>query len=283
MTTRELAGKTIGIAGLGDMGYPMARRMADAGFNVLGHDVRPAADFPLLGERFVADPSAFAERTDILFSVVRDVAQTEALLFGRQAVVRHPQAPEMLVICSTLSPRFVSGLQERLPEGMKLVDAPMSGGPYSAEAGSLTFMLGGAETDVTFLMPLLQVTGGVFHHLGPVAAGMSCKVLNNFVCAASVAAVRRVGLLAPEFGLDPEKLREVMASSSGASWFGNNYDRIKFAREGYDPANTMGIIRKDVGAYLDAVSGGDETLLEDFEQAVARALETLPPDTSGDC
>lgn len=282
MTTRELAGKRIGVAGLGDMGYPMARRMTEAGFDVLGHDVRPASDFPLLGERFVADPAEFAGAVDILFSVVRDISQTESVLFSEQAMVTHPEAPELLVICSTVSPRFVSGLQERLPERMRLVDAPMSGGPYSAEAGSLTFMLGGAEADILTLMPLLQAMGETFHHLGPVAAGMSCKVLNNFVCAASVAAVRRVGLLAPGMGLDPGKLREVMASSSGSSWFGDNYDRIKFAREGYDPGNTMGIIRKDVGAYLDAVSGGDESLLEDFEQAVARALETLPPDNAGD-
>ena len=281
MATRKLTEKTIGVAGLGDMGYPMARRMAEAGFRGLGHDVRPASDFPLLGERFVADPSEFAGAVDILFSVVRDISQTEALLFGAQAMANHPQAPELLVICSTVSPRFVSGLQERLPEQMKLVDAPMSGGPYSAEAGSLTFMLGGTEADISALMPLLQTMGETFHHLGPVAAGMSCKGLNNFVCAASVAAVRRVGLLAPEFGLDPDKLREVMSSSSGSSWFGDNYDRIKFAREGYDPGNTMGIIRKDVGAYLDAVSGGNEALLEDFEQAVARAMEMLPPDSTG--
>jgi 3-hydroxyisobutyrate dehydrogenase-like beta-hydroxyacid dehydrogenase len=282
MTTRKPEKCCIGLAGLGDMGYPMARRLMEAGYDVIGHDVRPAEDFPLLGKRFVADAGDFAERADIVFSVVRDAAQTDDLLFGRQGIATRKGGPDLLVVCSTLSPRYVLALKDRLPGRIELVDAPMSGGPYSAEEGILTFMLGGDGDTVFALDPLFRVMGQTIHHLGATGSGMTCKVLNNFVCAASVVAVRRAGLLAPELGLDPAKLREVMSSSSGASWFGNNFDRIKFAREGYDPANTMGIIRKDVGAFLDAVSGGDESLLQDFELAVARGIETLPPEPEDD-
>lgn len=282
MPDRELGDCRIGVAGLGDMGLPMARNMRAAGFDVIGHDVRPAGDFASFGDAYIADPSAFAAASDILFSVVRDAAQTDALLFGDQAVLLGENKPAILVVCSTLSPRYIHALKDRLPAGIELVDAPMSGAPYSAEQAILTFMIGGRSEIVAFLDPLFRTMGRTVHHLGETGAGMTAKVLNNFVCAAAVVAVRRVGLLAPEMGLDPAKLREVMSASSGGSWFGNNFDRIKFAREGYDPANTMGIIRKDVAAYLDAVSGGDEDLLQDFEKAVAIGMETLPPEPGDD-
>lgn len=260
------------------MGLPMARNMLNRGFDVIGHDIRPASEFPVLGERYVADAASFAGTCDILMTVVRDAAQTDALLFGEQALLLGDRKPEILVVCSTLSPRYVHTLKDRLPAGIELVDAPMSGAPYSAELAILTFMIGGAAETVGFLDPLFRAMGTTLHHLGDTGAGMTAKVLNNFVCAAAVVAVRRVGLLAPEMGLDPARLREVMSASSGGSWFGNNFDRIKFAREGYDPANTMGIIRKDVAAYLDAVSGGDAALLQEFEKAVAHGMETLPPE-----
>lgn len=282
MPNRELGDCRVGVAGLGDMGLPMARNMRAAGFDVIGHDIRPATDFTTLGDAYIADPAAFAAACDILFTVVRDAAQTDTLLFGDQAILLGEKKPAILVVCSTLSPRYVHALKTRLPAGIELVDAPMSGAPYSAEQAILTFMIGGHAETVAFLDPLFRAMGQTVHHLGETGAGMTTKVLNNFVCAAAVVAVRRVGLLAPEMGLDPAKLREVMSASSGGSWFGNNFDRIKFAREGYDPANTMGIIRKDVAAYLDAVSGGDEDLLQAFEKAVAIGMETLPPEPGED-
>ena len=101
----------VGIAGCGTMGLPMAQRLADAGYEVWGHDVRPTAEFGEFSSRMVADSDEFSRRCNIVISVVRDAAQTHALLFGdSQGIARQLQTSDILVISSTLSPRFVRQL-----------------------------------------------------------------------------------------------------------------------------------------------------------------------------
>ena len=166
----------VGIAGCGAMGLPMAQRLADAGYEVWGHDVRPAAEFGEFASRMVTDAAGFSERCNIVISVVRDAAQTRALLFGElQGIARGLQAPDVLVISSTLSPRFVRHLCEELPEGLALVDAPMSGAPYRAKSGALSFMLGGANDVLERLTPLFKAMGEDIFRMGPVSMGMTAK------------------------------------------------------------------------------------------------------------
>lgn len=118
-----------------------------------------------------------------------------------------------------------------------------------------------------------EVWGGTIHHLGPAGAGMTCKVLNDFAAATSVLAVRRVLGAARELGVDGDRLRAVMRTSSGGTWYGDNLERIAWAREGYHPANTIGILEKDVAAYLDAADGLEGA----FEAAVVDGLRALEP------
>ena len=265
----------IGVAGCGQMGLPMARALMAAGFETWGFDLRPATEFGDFAGRMVLDPADFAGRCETVITVVRDVAQTEALLFGAQGLLRRGGRIGTVVISSTLSPRWLAGLPARLPEGVTAVDAPMSGAPVAAAAASLSFMLGGEAGTLDRLAPLFDAMGRVSHRMGPFGAGMKAKVLNNFVAASSVVAVRQVRRWAEDMGLDRAALMALMEDSSGQTWFGSGFERIVFAREGYDPANTMGIIAKDVRACLDAV-GADEA--EGFQAALLGALEGLEPE-----
>ena len=264
----------VGVAGCGQMGLPMARALADAGFEVWGHDVRPAADFGDFAPRML-DADAFAARCAVVLSVVRDVAQTEALLFGPQALLRAGGAVQTLLICSTVSPRWLATLPGRAREGVRLVDAPMSGAPVAAQERRLSFMLGGDDADLDRLVPLFDAMGRVSHRMGPFGAGMTAKVLNNFVAASSVVAVRQALGWADALGVDRARLLALMHDSSGQTWFGSQFDRIVFAREGYDPANTIGIIAKDVRACLDAVQADPAA---GYQAALLAALEALEPD-----
>lgn len=271
--------ETIGVAGCGAMGLPMAKRLALAGFEVFGLDIRPVSEFGDFAPRMIADPAAFAIRCTTVISVVRDEQQTNDLLFEAQAIFTRERRPKRLVICSTVSPRAVHAVAARLPKNTFLVDAPMSGAPYRAEAGTLTFMVGGAEDAVAALMPTFRAMGTTVHHLGPLGAGMTCKVVNNFVAASSVVAVRRAFAAARALGVDPARLLEVMRTSSGATWYGDNFDQIVWAREGYDPMNTIGILEKDVTSFLDALTGGGTVTPDAFVAAVLaglRAAEPLP-------
>jgi 3-hydroxyisobutyrate dehydrogenase len=253
----------------------MARALASAGFDVLGFDVRPSTDFGDFAPRMVADPAEFAARCETVITVVRDVPQTESLLFGEQGLLRREGGITTLVVSSTLSPRWLADLPARVPSAVALVDAPMSGAPVAAEEARLSFMLGGDPAVLDRLAPLFDAMGRVSHRMGPFGAGMTAKVLNNFVAASSVVAVRRARAWAEGLGVDREALMRLMHDSSGQTWFGSGFDRIAFAREGYDPANTIGIIAKDVRACLDAVGADEEA---GFQAALLAALGDLSPE-----
>ena len=242
----------ITLAGCGSMGLPMARRLLSAGFNLSGFDIRPKEEFGGFAASMHMNRCEIMD-SEVLISVVRDERETLALCFDEQAIYNRERYPRLLVICSTLSPRFVDKLVARLPPDVDLVDAPMSGAPFSAEQGNLTFMLGGQVVWVDLLMPLFNAMGNRVFHAGAAGAGMTLKVLNNYVAASSVVAVRRVLDMAQALAVDTGMLREVMAMSSGGTWFGTNFDAIDWAREGYGESNTIGILEKDVLAALDAV------------------------------
>ena len=259
------------------MGLPMARSLLAAGFEVYGFDVRPVEEFGDFAGRMIADPAAFAARCPTVISVVRDISQTLDLCFEKQALFAGAARPRRLVISSTVSPRFLGELAARLPEGTELIDAPMSGAPVAAREARLTFMVGGAEPVVGELMPLFQAMGREVHHLGGLGAGMTVKVVNNFVAASSVVAVRHAIAAAQALGVAPEVLTGVMAQSSGATWFGDNLAAIDWAAEGYAPENTIGILEKDVTSFMDALADLPELEGGELEETVIRNLRKLSP------
>jgi 3-hydroxyisobutyrate dehydrogenase len=269
--------EAIGVAGCGAMGLPMAKRLVRAGFEVFGLDVRPVSEFGDFAPRMIVDAAAFAACCQTVISVVRDEKQTNDLLFEAQAIFARERRPRRLVISSTVSPRAVHAVAARLPAGTILIDAPMSGAPYRADAGTLTFMVDGADDAVAALMPAFRAMGTTIHHLGPLGAGMTCKVVNNFVAASSVVAVRRALAAARALGFDPARLLEVMRTSSGATWYGDNFDKIAWAREGYDPSNTIGILEKDVTSFLDALAGNETDAPDAFASAVLAGLRRVEP------
>lgn len=273
----RLSDQVIGVAGCGAMGLPMAENLLRAGFDVWGYDIHPVPTSDDMKNRMLGDPKAFAAKSDIVISVVRDITETNALLFTDQAILTGPDHPETLILSSTLSPRFIREVAERVPDDITVIDAPMSGAPYRARDASLTFMVGGDADDVQVLMPAFEAMGTEVHHLGHVGAGAACKVANNLCAAAGVVAVRRALKAAAGYGIDAAKLLDVMRTSSGATWYGDNLQKIDWAAEGYDPANTMGILEKDVNSFIDALEGLDDMAASPFEDAVVDAIRRMEP------
>ncbi|MDF1731574.1 MAG: NAD(P)-dependent oxidoreductase [Minwuia sp.] len=247
----------IGVVGCGAMGQPMAEALLRAGFAAIGHDVRPLKDFGDFASHMSGAIGDLGRRAETVISVVRDSQQTRDVIDGLGLHLPSGQGHcvRTFIISSTLSPRFVTSLRDVVHPEIALIDAPMSGAPFRARQGTLTFMLGGSEGEITPLMPMFRTMGEEVHHLGPYGAGMAAKVLNNFVAANSVTAVRTVLAQAESLGLAPARLLSVMRSSSGGTWFGSNLEQIDWSAETHDPGNTIGILEKDVRAYLDGVSG----------------------------
>jgi len=259
------------------MGLPMAQALQDAGYEVWGLDVRPADEFGAFQSRMLEDPAQFARRVQVVISVVRDVAQSLELCFDRQALFTRAQYPGTLIVSSTLSPRFMPELRSRLPADVTLIDAPMSGAPHAARLRKLSFMLGGPDDALDRLTPLFEVMGQHVFRLGPLGAGMTAKVLNNYVASASVVAVRRAYTRARELGADLEALRSVMTASSGSTWFGDHFHDIDWSRQGYEPDNTIGILEKDIRSGLDAMCGAKRAKPDAFDAALLAAIRAIEP------
>ncbi len=259
----------ITVAGCGEMGAPMLAALHKAGFSADGFDVTSvnATIKPLM-----LSDSRDISRADILMVVVRDKHQIHELLFDHQCVYADGSGPKTLIVSSTVAPDVIHDLRQRLPLSIAIVDAPMSGAPHAAEQATLSYMLGGADADIQRLMPIFQALGEKITHVGPLGSGMMAKVLNNYVAACSVVAVRRSLARARVAGLDTAVLKKIMSASSGATWYGDNLERISWASQTYDPGNTIGIIEKDVKCALEAAASDTD----DFDDALLEALRKLP-------
>ncbi len=260
----------IGVAGCGTMGAPMLAALRRAGFDAHGFDIRPAGEF---GAHVTNDAASFAAGLDTLLTVVRDIAQTEEVLFTAQ---RFASAPDLktLIISSTLSPRYLATLPARLPGHLALIDAPMSGAEIAAKQARLSFMLGGETSDLDDMQPLFNAMGAHFHRMGRFGSGMQAKVLNNLLAASHTAMTRLVLDWADQAGLDEAALLALIHTSSGQNWLASGFDEIEFARHGHRPDNTLGILVKDVASALDAAPAGADTRLP---RLLCDMLTDLPP------
>lgn len=262
----------IGLAGCGRMGAPMLRALRDAGFAARGYDIRSPDMFGDLGDLVGNDPAAFARDLDVLISVVRDAGQTDDVLFGQGDLVHRASTLRYVVICSTLSPKYIRDLRPRLPDHLRLVDAPMSGAVAGAVERRLSFMLGGTANDLDTLQPLFDAMGRSFHRMGPLGSGAQAKVLNNLLAASHTAMTRLVLDWADQAGLSEGDMLDLIAASSGQNWLASGMDTIEFARDGWAADNSIGILTKDIDAALDAAPDGADTHLPESVKTAVRAL-----------
>lgn len=280
MSSRLSTLSRIVMAGCGSMGLPMARALHTSGFATYGFDVRPIAEFPAFSDRMLPSLDDLSS-DDTLWLVVRDQQQINDICFGKFAVYNKNYYPQLLVVSSTISPKFIDELAQKLPDDVTLIDAPMSGAPIAAIEKTLTFMVGGDTATIERLMPAFNAMGTNIYHLGDTGQGMLAKVLNNYVAACNVISVRKSIAHAQQLGMPADRLLEVVNRSSGNNWFANKIDAIDWSHESYEPGNTIGILEKDVTAALDVIDslydgGSTDSQQDDFGHAMISALRTLP-------
>ena len=245
------------------MGAGMLANLRTAGFNARGFDVRAM-------DNATTDIDAFCDGLTTLITVVRDSAETDAVLFNDQAITQRAKTLKTVIISSTLSLNYVKELRPQTPAHITLSDAPMSGAQIKADAGTLTFMVGG---EIERIRPVLEAMGTEIHHMGDFGAGMTAKVLNNLLAASNTAMTRLVLDWADAAGVDAAKLLNLIHTASGQNWLASGFNDIEFARDGYDHDNTIGILVKDVGAALDIALGPDTALPE----CVRTTIRNLKP------
>lgn len=272
----------IGVVGLGRMGLAMAGTLVRKGHEVTGFDLMPQARERARAAG-VAVTNSLGELlggADLVLSSLPRDADVEAIVEGPQGLMA--QAPgRLLVDTSTVAPATTRRLASLLASrGQGLIDAPVSGGPAGAEAGALTFMVGGDAAHVACALPLLEALGKVIVHVGDSGAGNLAKLVNNLFCATHLAGVGEALRLAEALAVDPARLFEAVNAASGRSAVSEvNLPRWILSGS-FDSGFTMGLMRKDVR--LAAGLGPAAGLRLPLTQAVGELWETsaatLPDD-----
>jgi 3-hydroxyisobutyrate dehydrogenase len=238
--------QSIGFLGLGNMGAPMARRLVEAGHDVVGFDTQPGARDRLKeqGGRVGEDATALAgQRVIILMLPTSDVVESVLITGGLAAAL----APGTLVIdMSSSEPMRTRALAEKLAvDGIRLIDAPVSGGVKGAELGTLTIMAGGSEADIAEGRAVLDTLGSV-RRVGDVGAGDALKALNNLLSATHLWATSEAVLVGERFGLDPAVMIEAINGSSGRSGSTDNKWPNFILTERYDSGFGLQLMAKDM-------------------------------------
>jgi len=242
-------GSSVGIIGLGNMGLPMATRLADAGYALVGYDASSdamAAFIDVPNVTAVDEARAVAEDTDALVLMLPNSALVEAVV--RDGGVLATMAPGSLLIdmgsSNPLSTRTLGA--ESASRGVRFVDAPVSGGVRGAIAGNLTVMVGGADADVALCRPLLAVLGSKVLHVGPLGAGHALKALNNLLSACSLLASSEAIEVGKRFGLDPNVMLDAINGSSGRSFSTEQKLPDFVLSESFDSGFGLGLMAKDM-------------------------------------
>ena len=275
---KNILNEKIGLAGCGNMGLPMLNSMVVKNIDVKGYDIESKKFLSALGSNFEGCKKSFLADRNIIISVVRDEEDTLELCQGDDGLFEQ-KSKKILIISSTLSPRFLVDLKRKAPKNITMIDAPMSGATIAAKEAKLTFMVGCEKKLFVYIAPLLGLMGKQINHTGNYGAGMMVKVLNNFIAASSVVSVRHVLHQAQKFELDLEVLFKTIDTSSGQTWFGTNRENIEWFKESFKSNNTMGILRKDVLAYIDAFENEtdkDEFVSGGLSGSILKALKKMP-------
>lgn len=240
----------VAFLGLGIMGSRMAANLRAAGFHtVVWNRTRARAD--QMGDPIADTPHGAAAAADVVITMVVDAPQVEEILFGADGAVEGLREGSLVVDMSTIAPSAVKRIAKRLGEhGVGFVDAPVTGSKPRAEDGTLTIMAGGSTEDFERAKPLFEAMGKLIVHCGPSGHGAMVKLLNNALAAVNAAALAEAFDVAQAYGLDTDRLVEVMSAGSAKSTMLDLKARPMLDRD-YDPLFKLEHMLKDVRHCLD--------------------------------
>ena len=208
----------IGFIGLGNMGGPMAANLAAAGHQVAGFDL--AAPMPE-GVTKVATAAEAATGAEVVITMLPNGKILRAVA---DEVIPAMSTGAVLCDCSTVDVDSARAVAAQAQDaGMGALDAPVSGGIGGAQAGTLTFMVGGGSDAFATVQPLFEIMGQKTVHCGDSGAGQAAKICNNMILGVTMIATCEAFALADKLGLDRQKMFDVVSTSSGYSWSMNAY------------------------------------------------------------
>lgn len=211
----------VGFIGLGTMGLPMVKNLIQAQFEVwvISRSRGPVEKALSLGAKEAQHPADLASKVDILLTCLPMTETIEQVYFGSNGIISGVTEGLIVIEHSTVSPELNKRQEEALlAAGGRFMDAPLSGGPMGAKAGTLTIMCGGEQEVFEKSYPVLEAMGKTIELIGPVGSGSVVKLLNNMLVGIHTAALSEAFVMGAKAGIEPALIHKILQVSTGHSF-----------------------------------------------------------------
>lgn len=212
--------KKIGFVGLGIMGKPMSKNLLAAGYSLTVYDINQAAvdEVATAGAAAAKSAAEVAAASDIVITMLPNSPHVKTAVMGEKGVLEGAKEGLILVDMSSIAPLASQEIEKACAEkGVKMIDAPVSGGEPKAVDGTLSIMVGGDEAVFNEVYDILMVMGGSAVLCGDVGAGNTTKLANQIIVALNIAAVSEAFMLAKKAGVDPLKVFDAIKGGLAGS------------------------------------------------------------------
>ncbi|HEX3785739.1 MAG TPA: 2-hydroxy-3-oxopropionate reductase [Pseudonocardiaceae bacterium] len=253
---------TVGFIGLGIMGGPMAEHLIAAGHQVSGFSLGPgwAQRLTEAGGRAAADVADAVADADVVITMLPNHPEVEAVVLGDKGVLAALAPGSLLIDMSTIRPESAITIAEAGAErGIRVLDAPVSGGEAGAKQATLSIMVGGTAEDFAAARPLLDTLGKTIAHVGPYGAGQVVKAANQLVVGGIYALVSEAIVLLEASGVDAKAGLDVLAGGLAASRILDLKRDSMLARQ-FQPGFRIDLHHKDMGIAIAAARSADVAL-----------------------
>ncbi len=243
----------VAFIGLGTMGEPMALNILKAGHDLVVNNRTKNKEELLAahGAKRAITPQEAAREAEVIVTCLSDTPDVEQVVLGDNGIIYGAQAGSVVVDMSTISPEATCRMAEALSKkGIKMVDAPVSGGSEGAMHGTLAIMVGGDSLDVAKVLPVLKSMGTTITHVGPIGAGQITKSINQIIIAGVYVGVAEGMALGLKAGLDMEKVVQAISQGAAGSWVLSNRAR-NMINNTYPLGFRVRLHQKDLGIALE--------------------------------
>jgi len=266
----------IAFLGLGVMGSAMAANLVKRGHAVIGWNrtqSRPTiALFSNAGGVLADTLEAAVSEADIVFSCLGDVPDVTEVLIGEKGAIGFARANTLFIDTSTIGSDAAKYIGKTLMnDGLRFLDAPISGGDVGARNGTLTFMVGGELADMQECLPLFEAMGSNIKHCGAIGSGQAVKLCNQSLVSIYMLALCETMQIAAKMGIDPQLVVDVCGSGAAGSWALTNLG-MKVAKGDYAPGFAIKHMLKD----LRLVQEISQELNQEPDQDAGQNSENLP-------
>lgn len=241
---------TVGVIGLGKMGRGMAASLKRAGFHVLGLDASPEVASHVASEEGIDAADSLKQLLRDAQAVVLSLPNSSIvrkLVEGEDGIAANASAGLLLIDTTTADPADTAAVAPVLgAQGIRFVDAPVSGGPRGAQSGELTMFIGGAAADIDAATPVLAALGTKRFVIGAVGAGHIAKLINNLLVASHLLTASEAFKIAEAAGVNTHQLIEAVNAGSGRSGVTLYNYPSRILNNAFDSGFTMQLMRKDV-------------------------------------